>query len=168
VVSAVIVEARGRTLIAVNVVAWAAIHSASGYAASKLPDRWLRHDRGLLRRRPFESDDFYRRRLRIHRWKDRLPEAGALFPGGVSKRHLPPAGSGGLERFALETRRGELAHWMAIVPAPLFAVWNPAPLGAVMVVYACAVNLPCIAVQRYNRLRIARCRRSSAGSIASR
>jgi glycosyl-4,4'-diaponeurosporenoate acyltransferase len=166
-VSAVIVEVRGRTLIALNALAWAAIHSASGYAAHRLPDRWLRHDRGLLRPSRFETDDFYRRRLRIHRWKDRLPEAGALFPGGVSKRHLAPAGSGGLDRFAVETRRGELAHWMAIVPAPLFAVWNPAPLWAVMVVYACAVNLPCIAVQRYNRLRITRGRRSSSGSIAS-
>ena len=101
-----------------------------------LPVRRLDHDTWLFRARRFERDGrFYRDTLHIHRWKDALPEAGALFPGGMSKRHLPPADRGGLERFAVETRRAELGHWLAAAGGPLFALWNPAPIAVVMLVY---------------------------------
>ena len=55
-----------------------------------------------------DGADRYRRWLRINRWKDRLPEAGALFAGGVSKRQLPSYDVAGLELFVRETRRAEL------------------------------------------------------------
>jgi glycosyl-4,4'-diaponeurosporenoate acyltransferase len=147
-------------LLAVNVAAWAAIHALSGYAVHKLPPSRLARDGWLFRPRPFERDGrFYADRLRIKRWKDRLPEAGALFAGGVSKRHLPVDGD--LARFAVETRRAELGHWLATVPAPLFVLWNPPGIAAAMVFYALVVNLPFIAIQRYNRCRIGRLLRSS-------
>ena len=92
-------------------------------------------------------------RLGVRRWKDHLPEAGALFPGGVSKRQLPPGEDGGVGRFVVETRRAELGHWASLACLPLFPLWNP-PIGvAVVVAYGLAANLPCIVVQRYNRGR---------------
>ena len=76
----------------------------------------------------------------------------ALFPGGISKRHLPDS----LEVFVRETRRAELAHWWALAAGPVFALWNP-PLGVVlMVLYGIVVNAPFIAIQRYNRARAQR------------
>ena len=45
---------------------------------------------------------------------------------------------------------------MILVIAPVFALWNPAPLLAAMVAYAVVANVPCIMVQRYNRARIER------------
>ena len=92
--------------------------------------------------------------LRIRRWKDRLPEAGALFAGGLSKRHVPAAADGGLGRFVAETRRAEWGHWLAAAGSLPFALWNPPVLAAVMVAYGLAVNEPFIAIQRYNRLRV--------------
>src|SRR5206468_2989506 len=84
-----------------------------------------------LRPRRFEAEGrFYRRRLRITRWKDSLPEAGDLFEGGVSKRRLPSYDAGGLELFVRETRRAELAHWWAMACGPLLALWNPPPAAA--------------------------------------
>jgi glycosyl-4,4'-diaponeurosporenoate acyltransferase len=70
----------------------------------------------------------------------------------VSKRRLTVD----LERFAAETRRAEIAHWLALAGTPAFALWNP-PIGVVlMAVYGIAANVPCIAIQRYNRTRAQR------------
>jgi glycosyl-4,4'-diaponeurosporenoate acyltransferase len=140
-----------------DVAAWAAIHAGTGYAVHRLPVRWLRRDGVLFRPRRVENGGRLYERLGIRRWKDRLPEAGAWFAGGMSKRALPDAADGGLERFAIETRRAELGHWLAMACGPLFVVWNPAPVAAVMVVYGVVVNAPFIAIQRYNRARVSRC-----------
>jgi glycosyl-4,4'-diaponeurosporenoate acyltransferase len=141
--------------IAVDVVAWGVFHSATGYAAHRLDDRRLEADGWLLRPRGFEAGGrWYRRRLRIDRWKDRLPDAGDLFRGGLSKRHLPAYDAAGLERFARETRRAELAHWWAMGCGPLFVLWNPPLATGLLVAYGVVVNLPFVLVQRYNRFRI--------------
>lgn len=139
----------------VDVAAWGAFHSLTGYAAHRLREDRLQSDGWLLRQRDWEDGGrFYRRRLRIHRWKDRLPEAGALFQGGVSKRKVPSYDEAGLELFARETRRAELAHWWAMSCGPVFVLWNPPLASALLVGYGVAVNLPFIAIQRYNRVRV--------------
>ncbi len=144
------------TLIA-NVVAWAVIHTGSGYVVHRLPLSRLQHDDWLLRPHRIEAGGrLYTRVLRIRRWKDHLPEAGALFAGGVSKRTLTGDLSGGLQRFVCETRRAERGHWLALCGGPLFALWNPLSGLALMVAYGAAVNAPFIAVQRYNRQRAQR------------
>ena len=141
--------------VVVDVAAWGAFHAATGYAAHRLGDQRLAHDGPLLRLRSFESGGrWYRRRLRIHRWKDRLPEAGDLFTGGVSKRALPSYDAAGLQVFARETRRAELTHWWAMACGPLFVLWNPPLASGLLVAYGVLVNLPFIAIQRYNRFRI--------------
>ena len=61
-----------------------------------------------------------------------------------------------MERFARETRRGELAHWWSLLPLPLFALWNPPGGVALMALYGATVNLPFVAVQRFNRGRVQR------------
>jgi len=140
--------------VVVDVAAWGAFHAGTGYAAHRLPDHLLARDGWLLGPRRFEeAGRCYRRWLRIDRWKDRLPEAGDLFRGGVSKRHLPSYGDTGLGLFVRETRRAELAHWWAMGCGLTFVLWNP-PVAAVLLVgYGVLVNLPFIAIQRYNRFR---------------
>jgi glycosyl-4,4'-diaponeurosporenoate acyltransferase len=156
-------------LVVVDVAAWAVFHSATGYAVHRAPRQWFDHDTWLTRPRSWERAGSAYERLGIRRWKDRLPEAGALFAGGTSKRHIPGATDGGLARLATETRRAEWGHWSAAACAPLFVLWNPLWIAAVMVLYGVAVNAPFIAIQRYNRLRVnrvlgRRTRRSSAAS----
>lgn len=153
--------------IAVDVVAWGVFHAGTGYAAHRLDDRRLSRDGWLLRPRRFEDGGrVYRRTLRVHRWKDRVPEAGALFDGGISKRELPARDVAGLTTFVRETRRAELAHWWAMACAPLFVLWNPLLASALLVAYGVLVNLPFIVIQRYNRFRtqplLARLERRSA------
>lgn len=141
--------------IVVDVIAWAVFHSATGYAAYRLDDSRLSHDGWLLRPRRFETAGrWYRRWLRVHRWKDVLPEAGSMFRGGISKRHLPGHDVAGLQLFARETRRAELTHWWAMWCGPIFVVWNPPLAAALLILYGVLVNLPFIVIQRYNRFRI--------------
>jgi glycosyl-4,4'-diaponeurosporenoate acyltransferase len=139
--------------IVVDVIAWGVFHSATGYAAYRLDDSRLSRDGWLLRQRRFETGRWYRRRLRINRWKDKVPEAGDLFRGGVSKRHLPAYDVAGLQLFVRETRRAELAHWWAMLCGPLFVLWNPPLAAGLLIGYGVVANLPFILIQRYNRFR---------------
>lgn len=144
-------------LVAVDVVAWAAIHAATGYLVHRMPARCFERDTFLTRPRQVEADGaLYVRVLRIKRWKRRLPEAGALFAGGFDKKRLTRRDPAYLETYVRETRRAELGHTLAAAAAPLFFLWNPWYVGVVMVGYAVVANGPCVASQRYNRLRLVR------------
>jgi len=142
--------------VAIDVVVWAAISATAGYVGHRVPAAHFELDSWLTRRRPGETTAAYERTMRIKHWKDRLPEAGDLFRGGFRKRELVAGDRAHLERFVVETRRAEHVHWWVLATAPLFLLWNPWWLGAAMVAYAVAANIPCIAVQRYNRLRLLR------------
>ena len=69
--------------IVLDVVAWGALHAGAGFVAHRTSVAWLSGDRWLFRERRVEQGGrLYAQTLRISRWKDRLPEAGALFRGG--------------------------------------------------------------------------------------
>jgi glycosyl-4,4'-diaponeurosporenoate acyltransferase len=141
-------------IIAVNVVAWFAWSVGVGYVGHRLPIERFTVDSWLTKLRRFERDGrWYERRLRIKRWKDRLPEAGAFFGGGFSKRSVRRVD---LDRYLVETRRAETVHWAAMSLTPVFAIWNPPWAMVAIVVYALAANGPCLLVQRYNRARLVR------------
>jgi glycosyl-4,4'-diaponeurosporenoate acyltransferase len=136
---------------------WAVWSCISGYVAHRVSPSRLAHDNWRFRLRRFERDGrFYERWLRVKRWKDRVPDAGDLFRGGVSKRRLTAHDRDHLERFAAETRRAELTHWLILAAAPWFFLWNPWWLGLAMVGYGVVANIPCVAIQRYNRARLLR------------
>ena len=143
-------------IVAVDAAVWAAWSVVVGYTAHRLPRSRLDHDGRLTRLRAWERGGRAYERLGIRRWKDRLPELGGAFRGGVSKRALASRDPAALEGFAAETRRAELVHWGIPVVTPLFALWNPPWLLAAMVAYAVIANLPCLVVQRYNRGRLLR------------
>lgn len=136
---------------------WAAIGLASGFGAQFLGSDFLLRDNWLTRPRRFEDNGrVYERRLRISRWKDRLPEAGTAFGGASSKRTLMGTSSEDLELFGAETRRAEYVHWTNIAAAPAFLVVLPPLAALAMTGFACSAHLPFILVQRYNRFRIGR------------
>ena len=143
-------------VVVLDVVAWAVLSTAVGYAGHRLPSRWLTRDRAVLRLSKAEARGVPWRQLGIRRWKDLLPEAGALFPGGVSKRALGGHDDETLGRMTRETRRAELVHWTLLVAWVPFLAWNPPWLTALMALYAVAANLPCLAAQRWNRVRLVR------------
>jgi len=143
-------------IVIANVAFWPVWTAAVGWVAQRTPDGRFDHDDAVTRARPFEADgDVYRETLQIHRWKDRLPEAGAAY-GGFTKRSVSAGDVETLERFLLETRRAEHAHWGMAAGVLLTALWNPWWAFGVNATVGASSNLPCIAVQRYNRIRLRR------------
>jgi glycosyl-4,4'-diaponeurosporenoate acyltransferase len=140
-------------IVVLNVVGWLIIQLGLAWAFTRLPVDWFRPGPGGAWE---QGGRFYERVWAIKRWKDLLPDAARWFTGGFAKGKLAGANPAYYERFIRETWRGELCHWCAIGCAPIFFLWNPWWGELIIVAYALAANLPCILVQRYNRLRIAR------------
>lgn len=133
---------------------WILFHFGSGILAHYLPQRRLDGAPLVGRTWDWERRGRAYRRLGVHRWKDLLPEAGAVLPGGFSKRRLTGRSRAYFERFVLETSRAEVTHWLPWILSLTFFVWTPWPIAAIMVLYGAVTNVPCILVQRYNRARL--------------
>jgi glycosyl-4,4'-diaponeurosporenoate acyltransferase len=151
------VEVSRPVMVMLNVGFWGGWSALAGYIAHRRRLGHFERETWLSRLRSFEAGGrFYERRLRIQRWKGRLPEAGALFTGGFSKRSLRSRRRELLERFVAETRRAEWAHWLIVAGTPVTFLWNWWWVDVVMVLYAVAANGPCLVTQRYNRARLLR------------
>ncbi|MCI5072057.1 glycosyl-4,4'-diaponeurosporenoate acyltransferase [bacterium] len=137
-----------------NILLWPIIHMSVSWLITRLPLKYIPNHTWIFNPLGFESHTWYRNYLLIHKWKDRLPDAAAWFEHGFAKAQLKSSEPSYLQRFAIETVRGELAHWLTMAFAPIFYLWNPTWACIVMTCYALIANLPCILIQRYNRLRI--------------
>ncbi|HMS25240.1 MAG TPA: hypothetical protein PKB15_06115 [Acidimicrobiia bacterium] len=140
-------------LIIIDSVLWALWSALVGYCASRLRQDALKKERLRVRA---DSWQLYVRLLKIKKWKDKVPEAGALFPGGKSKRRLVGSNAQALDECAQESQRAEFVHWAILLLTPIFFFFNPIWLFGFMVLYGFMANLPFIAIQRYNRSRVLR------------
>ena len=135
---------------------WTFFHIGAGYLAHRLPMQLLTALPLVNGNLDWEDEGKLYERFAIRGWKDHLPEAGAFFSGGFSKRRLSAHDAAYLQRFAQETARAECSHWLTWGLGLSFFAWNPWEVGVVMMLYGAAANLPCILVQRYNRARLRR------------
>ncbi|MEM6675102.1 MAG: glycosyl-4,4'-diaponeurosporenoate acyltransferase [Planctomycetota bacterium] len=143
------------TLAVVNVLAWPVIHVGFAWAGTRARAERFRPDAWLFRTRAFErTGRIYEVLFGVKAWKGRLPDGAAWFKSGFKKRSLARADRAYLDRFVVETCRGEFVHWATFLAAGIFFLWNEAWVGWIMVAYGVVANLPCIIVQRYNRVRI--------------
>jgi hypothetical protein len=126
-----LVELSGVWIVISNVVMIPVIHLSISWWFTRMPAR------------RFDSDSFFSRE---RRWFAGLP-----------KKQLASADPDYLSAFVIETRRGEAAHLAQIAALQITLIWNPWPAAAVAIfIYAVASNLPCILLQRFNRIRMQR------------
>lgn len=151
--------------VALSSVAWALVSVLVGWRGARWPEARL-GDGPVTRLRAWEDDGrAWQRRLRVRRWKDRLPEAGTAF-GGLSKRRVPSRRTPDLQRFRAETVRAERVHWLILASTPLHAVWCRPTLFVAMVAFGVVANVPFIVVQRFNRGALDRIlRRRQTGTV---
>jgi len=143
-------------LIALNVFGWPVIHIVVAAIFTRLPATRFNPHSWLFRPRRWETNSRpYQRIFSVKSWKALLPD-GAPWFRGFSKRNLAGRGDVYLARFVRETCRSESAHWVMLLGAGIFFLWNPLWADVVMVGYAIIANLPCILAQRYNRVRLMR------------
>ncbi|WP_069789460.1 hypothetical protein A5482_015580 (plasmid) [Cyanobacterium sp. IPPAS B-1200] len=128
-----------------------------GFIGHLLPLTFLKTDTCLTKLQFWEQDlHWYEKVLRIKLWKDRLPEAGGFFQGGFSKNSIRGGNYTVMSRFLAETRRAEYVHitiwlfWLVTI------LWTPRWGFLINLVVGTALNLPCLWVQRYNRVRLQR------------
>lgn len=138
----------------IHLTVWVCSGALIGWFFARQPWQRLANPGPLTSLRPWENRHFYERVLRVRAWKDRLPEAGTWF-GGISKRRLPDSGEGGLARFAAESLRAERVHDCYVVVLLCTLAWTRGWLAIVTLTFAVAINVPCIVVARYNRIRLA-------------
>ena len=143
--------------IGINGIAWAAIHIGVSWFGTRMSPKRFAASTGWSRPRSFERSGWlYEKVLSIKKWKDAVPDAAPWFRGGFPKKQLLSAGTDYLLRYQSETRRGESVHWVVLLSSGLFFIWNPPGIAAINVAYGLLANLPCIFIQRYNRIRIDR------------
>lgn len=151
-------------MIGLNISIWIGICVAVGWTAALIPPRWLETETFVTRCRPFEHDGRLYDRLRVRRWKNRLPESNSLGRAPrSSKRTL--TGRSSVPGFVVETRRAEYVHWAILSAGPCFFVWSPAWVARTMTLFGIGFNLPFIAVQRFNRARAVRSGRDTAEAV---
>lgn len=114
-------------------------------------------NRPMYRQREWENNGkWYVKYLKITKWKDLLPQH--IAKDGFSKEHFTSTSIEYLDMFILETCRGEWNHIYNCVCALLTPVIFPAPYGIIFSIIVIVCNLPYIAIQRYNRIRLNRVR----------
>ena len=138
-------------------VAWFVIHMGVSYIMTQMRLDYFNSQSWAFRRRDWENDGrVYQDIFSVKKWKGLLPEGAALFAQGFRKKHLKGKNKDYVSMFVAETCRSEGVHWVTMIFAPFFFLWNPLWVGVVIIGYAVAANLPCIITQRYNRIRLER------------
>ncbi|HUL20544.1 MAG TPA: glycosyl-4,4'-diaponeurosporenoate acyltransferase [Thermodesulfobacteriota bacterium] len=144
--------------IAIDFIAWLIIHVGVVAIMIRIPARHFDPDHWLYRSRRWErKGNIYQDVFKLRRWKQHLPD-GAQFVGrlGFQKKQLNNKSLEYFETFLIETCRAELTHWIFILFAPFFFLWNLPGVGLFMIFYALLENVPFIIAQRYNRYRFRR------------
>ncbi|MCM3594656.1 glycosyl-4,4'-diaponeurosporenoate acyltransferase [Metabacillus idriensis] len=150
-----------------NIAVWLLIHLSVSFFSVRMSERFIGKFNGIFASFSWERSGIFYEKIQIRKWKDRLPEAGHLFKGGFSKKTLTGKRRSELERFLHETKRGELSHWLQLMPCLFFFIWNTPAAGLFNVLYAFVFNSPFILIQRYNRIRLRRVlQKKKAGRIS--
>lgn len=134
-------------------IVWPLMQLAVAYLINFLDDKYFQPDNFILKSRKWESA-FYRRVIRVPKWKHLLPDGAASYKSGFKKKRLESIDSNYLNQFIIETGRAEIMHWLDILPFWVFGLWSPGYVVWIMLGYALVVNVPCIITQRFNRPRL--------------
>ena len=149
-----IIELTNAELIVVDVFVWFVLHMGISIALLKVPLSFFKKENRLFDSFSWEKKGaFWQTYFHVCSWKDKLPDGASLFKLGFKKKHLTKVNDAYLTAFILESKRAELNHWLLMLPAPFFFLWNPPWAGWMIICYALVANCPFIIIQRYNRPR---------------
>lgn len=144
-------------LLILNILAWFFFHMAISLLLMKAPDAYYEKQSDFYTPFKWEKNgEIWQELFHVRRWKEILPEGSSFVPAAYNKKTLSDTHVDTLKKFITETKRAEQTHWLLMLPAPLFFIWNPPWAGWIMIFYALLANLPFIIIQRYNRPRLER------------
>ena len=154
-----IIKLTNTALILVDIFVWFVLHMGISIALLKVPLSFFEKNNSLFYSYSWEKNGiFWQTHFHVRSWKDRLPDGATLFKLGFKKKNLTEANDSYFNKFILESKRAELNHWLLLLPAPFFFLWNPPWAGWLIICYALIANCPFIIIQRYNRPRLEKIR----------
>jgi glycosyl-4,4'-diaponeurosporenoate acyltransferase len=131
------------------------------YLSNKFPDKVYSYKRWIFKERKWEENgQVYHRILKVNYWKNRLPELGDFLKGVFPKKQIKEYSQKYLQIYLIESCKAELTHWGIILSSCLFLFWCDLKTSAIIVIIAVVLNLPYVAILRYNRPRIVKLIRS--------
>lgn len=134
-------------------------HYAVLFVCISIDDSAFEPTKRMYRVRKWENDGkFYADVLKINKWKDFLPQH--VGKDGFSKEHIDDVSIEYLDKFILETCRGEWNHRMNCVFAIfLFTINGVTNVSVILAAADIFGNIPFLMIQRYNRFRLQRLRK---------
>ena len=124
---------------------------------SLLPRRLFHADRFPFHTFSWENEGRIYQRLKIRRWKDRVPDMSRIMKNMVRKKLPVGSPSSHMDLLVQETCVAELIHEILIVLGLfLLHIWPGIGGWLVYLLYVLLGNLPFIIIQRYNRPRLIR------------
>ena len=134
-------------------------HYAVLFVCISIDDSAFEPTKRMYRVRKWENDGkFYADVLKINKWKDFLPQH--VGKDGFSKEHIDDVSIEYLNKFILETCRGEWNHRMNCVFAiVLFTINGVTNVSVILAAADIFGNIPFLMIQRYNRFRLQRLRK---------
>lgn len=137
------------------IVFWTILQITIPVICMKVADKHFCPGSFLFRTRKWEKNGkIYEIVFKIKKWKNLLPDGGAVIKGGFQKKHIDILSIEKLDKYIVESCRGEFAHWLLILSFWTVGFFSPPIVMLVMFVYSVFANVPCIIAQRYNRPRV--------------
>lgn len=142
-------------LIIINIIMWGIVHLIISGILFKSDIHRHRMWNWLYKTYGFEkSGETWDKIFKVKTYKSKLPESTIIAPTSFDSSKLKDMQPETLREHIDETNRSELTHWLSILPAPLFFLWNPKVYMPIHLGYALVSNVPFILSQRYNRPRL--------------
>lgn len=139
----------------INLIIFVLFTAEVSYLSNKIPDKVYSYKRWIFRERKWEKGgEVYHRILKVKHWKNRLPELGDFLKSVFPKKHIKEYSQKYLQIYLIESCKAELTHWCIILSSWLFLLWCDLKISAIIGLVAAVLNLPYVAIQRYNRPRI--------------
>ena len=139
-------------------IVWLVLQSGLAAICLYTPNRYFSPNSFFFRSHSWEKEGLiYQQVFLVKRWKHLLPDGGGVSKKrGFKKKNLQSFDEENLERFLIESARGEMTHWLPIFFFWIFWFFTPPIVPWIMLIYALLINMPCIIAQRYNRPRVQR------------
>lgn len=113
----------------------------NAHAFPYLPFRW-------------ENGGMIYRKLKVHLWKDRVPDMSKHMRGMFRKKIGPLRDEEHLSGLVVEMCVAEFVHFMLVLASPVYLLFIDGAGGVIAMIVNALGNLPFILIQRYNRPRI--------------
>lgn len=122
-----------------------------------IPKKWMLYNRFPYSPFSFEKNGKIYQSLRVHRWRERLPDMSKILPAMMPSKKLPKQATAvQLERMIQETCVAELVHnLLCILGFGCVLLWRGAGGWMIAVLYMMG-NIPFCIIQRYNRPKLVR------------